>query len=107
MTSLDQHISSSPSPKARSNACDPKATSSTAAIDLRRRAVAGIQKRPSSQLRPLLVTVSQAAELLSVGRTTIYELMWRGELTPVRIGRSVRFAVEQLEQFVGRHIGRN
>ncbi len=51
-------------------------------------------------MRPLLVTVPQAAELLSIGRTAVYELVWRGELNPVRIGRSVRFAVDDLEAFV-------
>ena len=49
---------------------------------------------------PLLVTVNQAAALLSVSRTTIYELMWRKELDPVRIGRSVRLSLSQLEEFV-------
>ncbi len=38
--------------------------------------------------------------MLCVCRTSIYELIWKEELTAVRIGRSVRLAVEQLEQFV-------
>ena len=54
----------------------------------------------SSNMRPLLVTVDQAAALLSIGRTAIYQLVWSGELNPVRIGRSVRFAVDELETFV-------
>ncbi len=32
------------------------------------------------------------------GRT--YQLIWNDELTPIRIGRSVRFSVEHLEDFV-------
>jgi excisionase family DNA binding protein len=55
-------------------------------------------------LRPLLVNISQAAEILSVSRTTLYQMMWRGDLTPIHIGRSVRFAVEQLEDFVNRRL---
>ena len=51
-------------------------------------------------VRPLLVTVPQAMTMLCVSRTTMYELMWRGALTPIRIGRSVRFSIEHLEQFV-------
>ena len=51
-------------------------------------------------LRPLLVSIPQAMTMLCVGRTTLYELMWQGALTPIRIGRSVRFPIEQLEQFV-------
>jgi excisionase family DNA binding protein len=38
--------------------------------------------------------------VLAVGRTTIYELISTGQLSPVHIGRSVRFPVRQLEDFV-------
>ena len=38
--------------------------------------------------------------MLAVGRTTIYELISTGQLTPIHIGRSVRFPVRQLEDFV-------
>jgi excisionase family DNA binding protein len=50
--------------------------------------------------RHLLVSIPEAAEMLSVCRTSIYELIWKDELTAVHIGRSVRLAVEQLERFV-------
>jgi excisionase family DNA binding protein len=53
-------------------------------------------------VEPLLVTVKQAAAMLCVSRTTVYELMWREELIPVRIGRSVRLSIEQLQEFVRR-----
>ncbi len=48
---------------------------------------------------PLLVTIPQAAALLSVSRSTIYELIWRHALDPVKIGRSVRLRVSDLEAF--------
>jgi excisionase family DNA binding protein len=48
----------------------------------------------------LLVTIREAALVLSVGRTTVYRLIWTGELTPIYIGRSVRLAVDELEAFV-------
>ena len=51
-------------------------------------------------VRPLLVTVAQAARVLAVGRTTIYELISTGQLMPIHIGRSVRIPVRQLEDFV-------
>lgn len=51
-------------------------------------------------LEPLLLTVEEAARLLAVGRTSVYQLIWDGQLQPVRIGRSVRFTLAQLEQFV-------
>jgi len=49
---------------------------------------------------PRLFTVVQAAELLGVGRTTVYQLVWSGRLTPVHIGRLVRFTREELESFI-------
>jgi len=52
----------------------------------------------------LLVDVLQAAEMLSLSRPSIYQLIWIGHLTPVRIGRSVRFSVDHLEQFVADRI---
>ena len=50
--------------------------------------------------RALLVSIKQASGMLSISRSVIYQLMDAGQLTPIRIGRSVRFPVEQLEQFV-------
>ncbi|WP_424342095.1 helix-turn-helix domain-containing protein [Ilumatobacter sp.] len=53
---------------------------------------------------PLLFDVAQAALMLSISRSSIYQLIWSEQLIPVRIGRSVRFSVEQLEQFVADRI---
>ncbi len=53
----------------------------------------------------LLVTPEEAARRLSVGRTTIYELMSRGELQSVNIGRCRRVPVSSLSLFVNRLIG--
>ena len=38
--------------------------------------------------------------MLGVGRTTLYELIGRGLLHPVHIGRSLRIPVAELERFV-------
>ena len=51
-------------------------------------------------MRPLLVTVEQAGKSLCLSRSSIYQLIWHEELVPIRIGRSVRFSVQQLERFV-------
>jgi excisionase family DNA binding protein len=51
---------------------------------------------------PLLVTIPQAAQLLAVGRSTIYELIWNHELEPIHIGRSVRLTIDDLEDYVQR-----
>ena len=47
----------------------------------------------------LLVSVEEAAELLDVGRSTIYDLMRTGELPSVRIGRCRRLPVTGLQAY--------
>ena len=47
-----------------------------------------------------LLTVTQAARRLSLGRATTYQLVQRGELPVVRIGRAVRVPVRALEAWV-------
>lgn len=47
-----------------------------------------------------LVTPAEAATVLRVGRSTVYELMGRGRLESVTIGRSRRVPVEALDRFV-------
>ncbi|MFT5978520.1 MAG: excisionase family DNA binding protein [Candidatus Azotimanducaceae bacterium] len=61
----------------------------------------GLRPEPTdSNTRPLLVSIKQASALLAISRSVIYQLMAAGQLTPIRIGRSVRLPVEQLERFV-------
>lgn len=49
---------------------------------------------------PLLVTVEEAARLLRVGRTLIYQQVRRGTLPSVRVGRCRRIAIVDLERYV-------
>lgn len=51
----------------------------------------------------LLITVADAARILAIGRTSVYQLIWDGQLHPVRIGRNVRFTITELERFVADH----
>lgn len=51
---------------------------------------------------PLLLTVRDAAGLLSIGRSTLYELIAAGEIEVVHIGRSVRVPTVELVAFVDR-----
>jgi putative molybdopterin biosynthesis protein len=46
------------------------------------------------------VTVEEAAHLLRVGRTLVYEQVRLGALPSVRVGRCRRIAVVDLERFV-------
>ena len=48
----------------------------------------------------LLLTMVEAARVLSIGRTTMYELVGAGEIEVVHIGRSARVPVAALEEFV-------
>ena len=50
----------------------------------------------------LLVRPEEAARMLNVGRSTLYELLASGEIKSVKIGRSRRVAVESLRQWVAR-----
>ncbi|TYP81165.1 helix-turn-helix domain-containing protein [Blastococcus xanthinilyticus] len=58
--------------------------------------------REVSVVDRLLLTPEEAAELLRVGRTTVYALMKRGELRPVHIGRSCRISQAELGRYVRR-----
>jgi excisionase family DNA binding protein len=48
----------------------------------------------------LLVTPEEAAKRLALGRTTLFELIARGELQTVTIGRCRRVPVSALRSFV-------
>lgn len=50
----------------------------------------------------LLLTPEEAAEVLRIGRTTVYALMKSGELRPVHIGRSCRISQTEVERYVRR-----
>lgn len=51
---------------------------------------------------PLLYRIEAAAELLSIGRSKLYELIAAGELGTVKIGRATRVPVDALEEYVDR-----
>ena len=63
-----------------------------------------VEVTDAASLRPLLVTSAEAARILSIGRTAVYQLIWSGELTPIHIGRSVRISIDELETFVQRRL---
>jgi excisionase family DNA binding protein len=50
----------------------------------------------------LLVTPEEAAAILSVGRTTVYELMATGELESVHVKSCRRIPLAAIERFVQR-----
>ncbi|MFI5953776.1 helix-turn-helix domain-containing protein [Cryptosporangium sp. NPDC051539] len=49
-----------------------------------------------------LYCVEEAARLLSLGRTAVFELVRTGELRSVKVGRSRRIPATALDEFVSR-----
>jgi excisionase family DNA binding protein len=50
----------------------------------------------------LLLKPEEAAEVLSIGRSKVYELIGTGQLASVRIGASRRIPTDALIEFVNR-----
>ena len=53
-------------------------------------------------MNELLLTVEEGARRLHLSRTVIFELLRRGELESISIGRSRRIPVQALEAYVER-----
>ena len=52
-----------------------------------------------------LLTVKQAAARLAIGRTTVYELIAKGGLKTVKIGRARRIPESALEAWIAQRVG--
>lgn len=55
-----------------------------------------------SAVQPILLTIPDAAAVLAIGRTTVYELIGTGAISVVHIGRSARIPVASIRDFVAR-----
>ena len=51
---------------------------------------------------PLLLTVEEAAAMLSIGRTGAYQLVMGGQVRSVKIGRRRLVVRESLQEFIHR-----
>ena len=56
----------------------------------------------AAELPRLMLTVLQAAEVLNLGRSTVYGLIDSGELESIRIGRLRRIPMEAITDYVAR-----
>ena len=54
----------------------------------------------TTAVEPLLLTALQVAQLLAVGRTSVYGLITAGDLETVHIGRSMRIPADSVHAFV-------
>jgi excisionase family DNA binding protein len=51
---------------------------------------------PPADPRPLLVTIPETGGLLRIGRTKVYELIEKGSLKRVKIGKSARIQYDSI-----------
>jgi len=54
-------------------------------------------------VEPICVRVDDAARMIGVGRTKLYELISSGELETVKIGKATRITTASLHKLVERH----
>lgn len=54
---------------------------------------------------PMLLTVSQTAELLQLGRDTVYQLTHREGFPAIRLGRNVRINRAALQAWLDKNNG--
>ena len=52
---------------------------------------------------PICVKVNDAARMIGVGRTKLYELIANGELETIKIGKATRITTASLHRLVERH----
>lgn len=54
------------------------------------------------KLAKLAYSPEEACEALSIGRTVLYDLMRRGEITSIKVGRRRLIPVDKLHEYVDR-----
>lgn len=52
------------------------------------------------QKYPPLVSVAEAAEILGLGRSAVYHLIYRGDIVPLRSGRKYLISLDAIERFL-------
>lgn len=51
---------------------------------------------------PICVRVNDAARMIGIGRTKLYELIAAGEVETVKLGKSTRITTASLHDLIGR-----
>ena len=54
-------------------------------------------------VEPICVRVNDAARMIGIGRTKLYELISSGELETIKIGKATRITTASLHRVVERH----
>ena len=55
---------------------------------------------PPDNGQPLLLTTDQAKRVLQIGRSHLYNLLGRGKIKSIKIGRNRRIPVVELERYI-------
>ena len=56
--------------------------------------------RPVISVEKLCLTPGEAAQVLSVGRTMLYELLKRGEIASISVGGARRIPIDSLRAYI-------
>jgi excisionase family DNA binding protein len=56
------------------------------------------------QLPRLLLSPEEAAEVLSISRSSVYELVQDGEISAIHVGRNLKLPMAEIEAYVQRKI---
>ena len=54
-------------------------------------------------VEPICVRINDAARMIGVGRTKLYQLISSGELETIKIGKATRITTASLHKLVERH----
>jgi excisionase family DNA binding protein len=58
---------------------------------------------PASDVLSPLLSVNEVADLLGISRPTVYALIHRGELVPIRVGERLRFEPADVRAYLERN----
>lgn len=64
-----------------------------------------VQPTPSNNV--LLLKPPEAAKMLAISTRTLWTLTKRGDIKSVRLGRSVRYPVDKLQQYIAELVRRS
>jgi excisionase family DNA binding protein len=73
-------------------------------LDHRQTATAGVDETSTSSVPHMLLTVQEVAETLRCGRTCVYDLIGRGELPAIKLGRLTRIPAKAVSDPVSRRL---
>jgi len=57
---------------------------------------------PINQVDRLAVRVEEAAEMLGLGRSTVFELLKDGSLASIKVGKRRLIPIQEITAFIGR-----